>query len=281
MKVTYITPIYKTGLYNIKMLYKCLLKQTNDNWIWVIYNDNTEENFDLAVDEIRSWNNDKVIFIDHENTGFGKGTGPAKHIAFKKAEELVERKDSKIFCEVDSDDLIPEYCTQTILDAYKNTKFEFLHGDTIILKSELEPEKKGYSKIEEFVHPVFGYYETADCIYSYINYNDLATYKNMMNIRCYDRSFYKKIGGFDQNVLYGEDCDIAFRVLTNAERIVYVKKQMYFYNYNGNGCSSKIDIDDTYNKIFEKNKEILNEWKNSKMQITEDNAEYMLYKNIK
>lgn len=278
--VTYITPIYKTGSYNISMLYKCLQQQTNKNWFWVIYNDNEfHDSHDSAIDTIKSWNDNRVQFVEREHFTTLKGSGPAKYMAFKKADLLISSRHSEIFCELDHDDLISRDCTQTILDCYYNTSFDFLHANTIVLKNELTPAITNFCKIEEFEHPIFGYKDLADCVFAEVNIENIIRKRITMNIRCYNRFFYKNVGGFDYNVDYGEDFDILIRVACQAKKIVYVPKTLYYYYFNENCSSSKINCDEYFQKIMQKNIGLINMFKNSVTEIIDNNEDYILYKN--
>ena len=289
MQITYITPIYKSDEFNIRMLYKSLQKQTNPNWIWFIYDDNEDLSQNTARDficDLIDRNNpiydNRVIFVEHEYFCEMKGSGPAKYMAFKKAEQFISTRDCEVFCELDHDDLLDKECTETILSLYEQTHFDFLHADTVVLKDDFNPALTYFSKVEPFTHPIFGYQDVGDVVYAEVTIPNIVRKFITMNIRCYNRFFYKSIGGFDYNVAFGEDFDILIKIACSAKKIVYARKILYYYNFNDNCNSSKINCEEVFNQIIEKNKGLINMFQNSQTIIDDnslDNKGYMLYHN--
>lgn len=283
MKVTYITPICESSTeYNLLKIYQCLQKQTTSDWIWFIYDDN--EQYRPVCDYVKKSlcsRDERIMFAEH-NKEFSeiKGSGPAKYMAFKKADLYIPYRESEIFCELDHDDLISLDCTSRILTTYGYKKFDFLHANTIVLKDDFTPNVTGYCNTAEFQHPLFGYKEQADCVNAIVSYENITNKRITMNIRCYNRRFYKIMGGFDYYIDYGEDFDILIRVMAQAKTITYINKPLYYYYFNENCSSSKLDCNKYFENIMRKNEGLLNMFKNSTVNFLDQNEYYTIYNNV-
>ena len=275
MRVTYITPICESSTeYNLLKIYKCLQKQTSPYWLWFIYDDNTNARPINVYIKTFLCRDKRVLFAEHEhNNEFSevKGSGPAKYMAFKKAGLYIPYRESEIFCELDHDDLISLDCTEKILDAYEYRKFDFLHANTIVLKDDFTPNVTGYCDTAEFQHPLFGYKGEADCVNAPVSYQNITTKRITMNIRCYNRHFYKIIGGFDYKIDYGEDFDILIRVMAHAKTITFINESLYYYYFNENCSSAKLDCEKYFENIMKKNECLLNTLKNTAIDVIDYN----------
>lgn len=272
MRVTYITPICESStVYNLFKIYKCLQKQTSEHWLWFIYDDNAV--YRPICDYIKTCLHDeRIIFAEHSNEfSEVKGSGPAKYMAFEKADYYIPQKESKIFCELDHDDLISLDCTEKILKAYYHKKFDFLHANTIVLKNDYTPNVTGYCDTAEFQHPLFGYKERGDCVNALVSYQNITNKRITMNIRCYNRDFYKTIGGFDYKVDYGEDFDILIRVMAHARTITFINEYLYYYYFNENCSSAKLDCEKYFENIMKKNEGLLDMLKNTVVDVIDYN----------
>lgn len=273
MRVTYITPICESSTeYNLLKIYKCLQKQTSGYWLWFIYDDNTI--YRPICDYIKNvlCQDKRIIFAEHINEfSEVKGSGPAKYMAFKKAGLYIPYRESEIFCELDHDDLLSLDCTETIIEAFEYKKFDFLHANTIVLKDDFTPNVTGYCDTAEFQHPLFGYKEQGDCVKALVSYENITSKRITMNIRCYNRYFYERIGGFDYKIDYGEDFDILIRVMAQAKTITYINKPLYYYYFNENCSSSKLDCEKYFENIMRKNEGLLNMFKNTVVDVIDYN----------
>lgn len=281
--ITYITPIYKSRVNDLKLIYRCLMQQTSQNWFWVIYDDNHAHYNDIVfvenfISDITKSDN-RVKYIPYYYKPL-KGSGPAKNMAFIKTLEIINPNQSSVFCELDHDDLISKDCTETILFYKEKYDFDFLHANTIVLNDPFKPAMKNYCGMKNFQHPIYGYYEFGDYVWAFCHIDNILSKRITMNIRCYDRFFYEEIGGFDPEVKFGEDFDILIRITQKAEKIVYVDKELYFYNFNKKCSSASLNCDRIFHDVMEKNKEIL-ETLDKKFFVNDKDDFVTFYNNIK
>lgn len=121
MRITILTPIYNRK-YIIEKLYKSLLKQTNNNFDWLIVDDGSNDGLKEWVNEKKRENRINIEYIYQENGG--------KHRALNTGIETIENELTFI---VDSDDYLKENAIERInfyYYKYKNDKkicgFSFL-----------------------------------------------------------------------------------------------------------------------------------------------------------
>ncbi len=139
MKVTILTPTYNRS-HTLERLYNSLIKQTNNNFEWMIVDDGSKDNTESLVKQFINDNKINIEYIKKENGG--------KHTALNVG--IKETKNEMIFI-VDSDDFITEDAVDIIscyYEKYKNEKgicgFSFLKANT----QTMEVIGQKYSKDE-------------------------------------------------------------------------------------------------------------------------------------
>lgn len=108
-KLTVFTPTYNRANY-LPRLYNSLLKQTNNNFIWLIIDDGSVDN---TSEIVKGWIEDNKIDIQYfyqENKG--------KHFAYNRA--ITETK-TELFIDIDSDDYFLENTVERFIDLWKST----------------------------------------------------------------------------------------------------------------------------------------------------------------
>lgn len=124
--ITVFTPTYNRG-YIIESLYNSLLKQTCQDFKWIIVDDGSSDN---TEEKVLSWINEKkldITYFKQDNSG--------KHVAHNKGVELC---DTEYFFCIDSDDHLTEEAIEKIKSAIKKEK-EFEDTCGIIFR-------RGYNK---------------------------------------------------------------------------------------------------------------------------------------
>lgn len=115
-KLTVFTPTYNRA-FCLHQVYTSLLRQTSQDFIWMIIDDGSQDNTRELVD---SWEKDTIIDIEyHYKENGGMHTG--HNLAYKKmATELN-------VC-IDSDDYMPDNAVELILDFWKKNGNDSLAG---------------------------------------------------------------------------------------------------------------------------------------------------------
>ncbi|KAA0261232.1 glycosyltransferase [Hafnia alvei] len=129
--ITVFTPTFNRG-HLIKKLYDSLRKQHNYCFEWLVIDDGSTDNTEDFFSEIRNHsNNFHIKYIKTENGG--------KHRAINKAVDIAN---GKLFFIVDSDDYLPEYAIERIIQweneiSNSNVKFAGVSGNRGVTKNEI------------------------------------------------------------------------------------------------------------------------------------------------
>lgn len=131
-KITIFTPTYNRG-YILKRLYESLVKQTCQDFCWLIVDDGSTDDTEKVVEE---WINKKEIQIRYV-----KQTNQGKSLAHNKGVELTE---TELFTCVDSDDYLKSDAIEKIIACWKTSRT----NDVGILAFKIS-EKKPVTKIKK------------------------------------------------------------------------------------------------------------------------------------
>ena len=115
-QLTVFTPTYNRS-HLLNQLYNSLVRQTNQNFIWLIVDDGSS---DLTKEQVEGWicdNKIEIIYHFQENQGM--------HGAHNTAYNLIE---TELNVCIDSDDYMPENTVETILDFWKENKSDNIAG---------------------------------------------------------------------------------------------------------------------------------------------------------
>ncbi len=102
MKLTIFTPIYNRA-HLIDRLYESLLKQTNQNFVWLIVDDGSTDNLERLIELYKKKSGFEIRYYYQKNQG--------KHIAHNLG---VEKCDTELFFCVDSDDYLSDDAVEKI-----------------------------------------------------------------------------------------------------------------------------------------------------------------------
>lgn len=116
MKLTVFTPTFNRE-YILPVLYQSLLRQTSQDFVWLIVDDGSTDNTEALV---QSWINENVIsirYIYQENLGMVGAHNTAHH-----------NINTELNVCIDSDDYMPDNAVETILRKWDENKNEKLMG---------------------------------------------------------------------------------------------------------------------------------------------------------
>lgn len=110
--ITFFTPTYNRAAL-VRRAYKCLINQTNKNFVWIVVNDGSKDNTEEIVLNILNKNEIPIMFISKANGG--------KHSAFEAAFNVTE---TEYFMCMDDDDIYSPDSVRTYLEEWQRIKEE-------------------------------------------------------------------------------------------------------------------------------------------------------------
>lgn len=191
--ITFFTPTYNRAVY-LHRIEGCLKKQTNNNYVWILVNDGSQDNTEEIAIEILEKNELPMLYLGKENGG--------KHAAFKEA---LERCHTEFFACLDDDDLYAEESVAFFLKKWKQIKEEGADkiGAIRVLTKRHDGSIMADFKINE---KEFGKeYDISTLEMNFVHY------KHMENWTCYDTERLKSVDLFpsgywleEQHKYFGE-----------------------------------------------------------------------------
>lgn len=146
-KITVFTPTYNRA-YCLHRVYESLLRQTNQNFKWLVIDDESNDNTEELVKKWIQENKVEIIYVYQQNTGM--------HGVYNTAYRII---DTELNVCIDSDDYLSDNAISLILDywsKYGNEKYAGLVGlDARItgeLIGKLLPNNLKSSTLEDLYH---------------------------------------------------------------------------------------------------------------------------------
>ena len=208
-KVSIIVPVYNTENY-IGRCIESILSQSYTDFELILINDGSK---DKSADIIKSYKDDRIIFIDNDNNGVSE----TRNIGIRKAKgEYIQF--------IDSDDFIDKDMLKDTLDV-----LESKNADTVITGLYLDIEQN--SKVNTSIQ-TFDYYEAKDKKDIAINVLKRmgGTYINSPINKLYKRSILVENNIFmDKNIDLGEDFIFNLAYLAHCNSVVFSNKCYYHY----------------------------------------------------
>lgn len=220
MKISVFTPFHQKDVTYFKQAYDSILKQTFEDWEWVIVlNGNAlKENPDLSFIQ----DNRVKTFVSIETGNIGK----LKRYA-------CERSLGKILAEFDYDDLLTPNCLQEVHDAFQDENIHMVYSNCCEFengtwKPNTYSEYWGW-RTRPFV------YEGKELI-EMISWSPSAQMMRRIewapnHIRCWRKSSYDEIGGHNINLRVADDHDLCcrFYIKYGENGIKHIDKCLYLY----------------------------------------------------
>jgi len=213
--VSVYTPTHKP--FWLVAAYQSLLRQTYQNWEWVIVPNNGATAADIPQ-EIREHHKVRVVCTDAKGVGALKGFA----VAECRGELLVE---------LDHDDRLTTDCLASVVEAYKKTPGGFYYSDFVSAfpdgRSELYDKRYGWD-----------HYQVKIDNDDYIAMRAFAPNARALceifyapnHVRAWSRQAYTLAGGYDFNMQVGDDHDLVCRTYIAGAPFVHVPKCLYIYS---------------------------------------------------
>lgn len=184
-----------------------VVSQTYSDWELIIVDDASEDN---SVDKAARYAqiDERILFYENDkNLGY-----------IKTLRKLLDLASAEIVGVLDSDDKLEEAALEEVMRIYQSKpEAGLVYTQSYHCDRSLKPFGIGYSD-----------YIPADG--SNLHYNAVH------HFRIFKKSLYKKIGGYDEEMLYAEDIDLVYR-LEEVSNFHFVNKPLYFYRVLGNSQS--------------------------------------------
>jgi len=218
MKISIFTPTHNPIF--IKDAYESLKKQSLQDWEWVIYLNNTDEEIDIIED-------DRVKIIVQNPNNLKYHIGHLKKIA-------VDYCSGDILVELDHDDILTPFALEKIKKAfesdenismvYSNNALMDINGEPILLYNQcLEVKNYLYNEKMYYYIPTFDVNPHTICL-GFLNPN---------HVRAYRRTFYEKSGGYNKEDNVCEDVNLNLKMFFSGE-IYHIKDVLYIQRMYNN-----------------------------------------------
>ena len=242
MKFSIITPTHsKENIPFLIELYESILKQTHNNWEWIVYLNGGLGHRDIPKD-IKE--NEKVKVYLGSNTE--TNIGAIKHIAFGLGT-------GDILVEVDHDDLLLPICLEELKHAFYTPEIGFVYSDSITYRMDklFKPHNPQHGwtfetvRFREQTCVSHNHFQPSSHSLSYIWYTP-------DHVRAWRTSVYRQIGGHNSKLSVCDDQELCIRTYLNTT-MKFIPKPLYVYRVTGKNTwlERNILIQDTTKKLFD------------------------------
>lgn len=211
--ISVIVPCYNQAQYLDECL-QSVLDQTHKDWECIIVNDGSPDNTEEIA---KKWTekDHRFKYLYKENGGLSSARNAGIEIA-----------EGEWILPLDSDDKIGNLFLELASQQFNNN-YKLIYSNT-----KFFGEKQGEWKLSEFSLPT------------------LAAY-NILTCSCFfKKSDWRKIGGYDENFIYGlEDYDFWISLLKNGGNVYKIPKSLFFYRIKKNSMITGM-IKDNKTKMF-------------------------------
>lgn len=216
VEISIIIPVYNVELY----LHRCIdsiLVQTFPEFDLILVDDGSSDRSSVICDEyVRK---DARIHVIHQRN---RGPSAARNAGIDWS---FDNSESKYLAFIDSDDCIhPQYLERLYRVMVTNNADVSVCGHQYISLAESLENISFTDKINAYT----------------IDAEDLMILQsssfNYAWAKLFSKSCFKELR-YPENISFGEDNLIIFRVLFECQKIVYIKENLYYYFYNENGIT--------------------------------------------
>ena len=250
MKISIITPIYKTPIHKIERLYLSLINQTYSDWEWIVYDDSPFE-FKDSYNYIEKLNDNRIkLHTNNKNSGI---IGEIKKKAFFLGQ-------GDILVEVDHDDELVDTCLENLMIAYSySDDIGFVYGNAC------EQYEDSDDIIDYGDNWAFGYGSYKKAIYNNKEYKvaivgniNPKTIRHITGIpnhvRSWRKDVYYKIGGHNKTLHVADDYELFIRTFLNtkiAKINVFTYIQYFERNKSNTQFTRNSDIQEIVSKTVD------------------------------
>lgn len=222
MKFSLITPEHSpNNSHFLYELYECIVKQTYENWEWILYLNNACQIHHIHED-IRNNPKVKVVRTEEPNSNVG---------AVKK--EAFSLGTGDVLVELDHDDLITSDCLEELYKAYQDSSIGFVYSDDAMLHmtddfipygSEFGWSYRTFNWKDKELIAMKSFEPSAHSI-GYIWYAP-------DHVRSWRTDVYHAIGGHDPSLSICDDHELMIRTYMNT-KMYHIPKVLYIYRITG------------------------------------------------
>jgi glycosyltransferase involved in cell wall biosynthesis len=222
LKFSLITPEHNPGnVVYLLELYDSILKQTHDNWEWVLYLNNKclPENIPDIIK-----NNPKVKVIRTDDTN--GNIGAIKQTAFSLGM-------GDILVEADHDDLLTPDCLAELNLAFQDPEIGFAYSDSAVL--HMTGEFIPYSTEHGWTYRMFDW--KGQQLYAMNSFKPSSQSIGFIwyapdHVRAWRRSVYNEIGGHNSELSICDDHELCIRTYLHT-KMYHIPKVLYIYRITG------------------------------------------------
>lgn len=222
MKISIFTPTNNSQW--LPNIYKCLLKQTHQNWEWVVVYNNGGVPLNLQDPRV------KEIVLEYPTNEW---VGPLKAIA-------CSRCTSDVLLELDHDDLLMPTALEEVAKAFQDPEIGFVYSNTIhswrdpktgidFQKCARFDERYGwkYREVEYDGHVLDEHHSFPPSPHSI---SKIWFAPN--HLRAFRREIYNRVGGYNTKMKILDDLDLMCRMY-QATKFKHIDKGLYIYRVHG------------------------------------------------
>lgn len=201
-----------------------VLNQTYKNIELIIIDDGSK---DSSIDIIKSYNDERITFVQQENSGAHNAIN--KGLSIAKGEYMTILNSDDIYSPKRFDIMVKE------MQKKEGVEFACTYIQIIDTDGNKLAVKEGWHNMEPWnvEHPELSFKATDDFKLNLIMTNFTSTTSNFL----FTRSLYEKIGGM-RNLRFAHDWDFALRAAEVTECIIIDKPLMEYRVHNSNTISS-------------------------------------------
>ncbi len=209
MNLTIFTPIYNRA-HLINRLYESLLRQSNQNFIWLIVDDGSTDDIQQAVEQYKKDSRFEIRYYYQKNQG--------KHVAHNTG---VEKCDTELFFCVDSDDYLTDDAVEKIYAIHNANSSHNVLG-YYFRKTDTKGNISGgnFSVKNKFVG-------LREIYYRYGFVGELAIVLKTNLIKDFSFPAYENEKFVSEKVFYNQ--------ITSIAPMVYVDDTIYVFEYQESG----------------------------------------------
>ena len=211
-ELSIIIPCFNSEKFISRCIESCLNQKTKYSYEIIIINDGSTDNTLNIINNYSDYDQIKILSIKNSKQGFSRNRG-------------IEISEGKIITFVDSDDIIPDFFVQKIIDEMDDN--DLLHfGFTYINENDIEIKKN------IFKAKPFNYYlnNPRDNFYFYSD--------GLVCNKAYRRNLFKDIG-FPE-FIYFEDTFVEMYIMDKVKKYKYVPYPLYKYRLHDDQETSQV-----------------------------------------
>lgn len=239
---SFVTPLYKTNPDYFKRTYMSLCRQNVNDWEWVLVDDSPEPLTDI-IDFLNTIKDIRVKYFRIAPTNGNIGLSKWRGNCMSKGKWLIE---------LDHDDLILDWCLQTIvgaINAFPNNKFIYSDNTTIDQYDNITECQYGddFTWGLGYGHSYFSKTPTDKTIRTDASgpMNN-ACIRHIVGVpnhfRCWERDFYFSIGGHNQDMRIADDYELLVRSFLKT-KFTHIRACCYAQRFDGNNSQYQENMD--------------------------------------